>query len=161
MKVRIKNSDRELLKRAINVAAVGIQKGGGPFGAVIAKEGKLISEAYNEVVYSSDPTAHAEILAIRKACESLGTHDLSGFDLYASCEPCPMCLGAVYWSGISRVFYASLRSDAAKAGFGDELFYEELSKTPEQRRIAFCRIEDVDGSEVFSLWDKYEKKIPY
>jgi guanine deaminase len=161
MKVTIKNSDREFLKRAIDVAADGIKKGGGPFGAVIVKGGKIISEAYNKVVSSSDPTAHAEILAIRKASKSLCTHDLSGCDLYASCEPCPMCLGAVYWSGISRVFYASERRDAANAGFGDELFYEELSKSHEERKIVFCRIGDIDGDEVFKLWNRYEKKIPY
>lgn len=161
MKIRVKNADREFLKRAVDIAAEGIQKGGGPFGAVITMEGKIISEAYNEVVYSSDPTAHAEILAIRKACDTLRSHDLSGCDLYASCEPCPMCLGAIYWSGISRVFYASERGDAADAGFGDELFYEELSKSPEKRKIAFCRIEDIDGSRVFKLWEMYEKKIRY
>jgi len=161
MNVRIKNTDRVFLNRAVDIAAEGIKKGGGPFGAVITREGKLISEAYNEVVYSSDPTAHAEILAIRKACDSLMSHDLSGCDLYASCEPCPMCLGAIYWSGISRVFYASERGDAADAGFGDELFYEELSKSPDKRKIAFCRIEDIDGSRVFKLWENYEKKIRY
>jgi guanine deaminase len=161
MKVRIKNIDRVLLKRAVDIAAGGIQSGGGPFGAVITKGGKIISEAYNEVVFSLDPTAHAEILAIRKACDSLRSHDLSGCDLYASCEPCPMCLGAIYWSGISRVFYASVRGDAAEAGFGDELFYDELSKSPEKRKIAFCRIEDIDGSRVFKLWDSYEKKVRY
>lgn len=161
METRIKESDRKILKRAIEVALEGIEKGGGPFGAVIAKNGEIISESNNEVVSGTDPTAHAEILAIRKACTLLGTHDLTGYDLYASCEPCPMCLGAIYWSGISRVFYASGRRDAAKAGFGDELFYEELAKSPEQRRIVFRRINDVDGSEVFKLWDRYEKKILY
>jgi guanine deaminase len=161
MKEGIKKSDRLIIKRAIAIALDGIKKGGGPFGAIIAKDGKIISEAYNEVVYSSDPTAHAEILAIRKACDSLGTHNLSGYDLYTSCEPCPMCLGAVYWSGICRVFYASLAGDAAKAGFGDEFFYEELAKPPDQRRIVFCRIDDTDSGEVFKLWDRYDKKIPY
>jgi guanine deaminase len=161
MKVRIKKIDRELLKRAVDIAEEGIQKGGGPFGALITLKGKIISEAHNEVVYCSDPTAHAEILAIRKACDSLRSHDLTGCDLYASCEPCPMCLGAIYWSGISRVFYASEREDAADAGFGDKLFYDELSKSPENRNIVFCRIGDIDGSRVFKLWERYEKKIRY
>jgi guanine deaminase len=161
MKVRIKNTDRKFLERAVDIAEEGILKGGGPFGAVITSGGKIISEAYNEVVYSSDPTAHAEILAIRKACDLLKSHDLSGCDIYTSCEPCPMCLGAIYWSGISRVFYASARSDAADAGFGDELFYDELSKSPEKRKIAFNRIADIDGSLVFKLWENYEKKIGY
>jgi tRNA(Arg) A34 adenosine deaminase TadA len=161
MKIRVKKTDREFLKRAVDIAANGIPKGGGPFGAVVTRKGVIISEAYNEVVYSSDPTAHAEILAIRRACELLGTHDLSGCDLYASCEPCPMCLGAVYWSGISKVFYGSERGDAADAGFGDEIFYEELSKPPDERKIVFCRIGDVDCGKVFKLWDRYEKKIRY
>jgi tRNA(Arg) A34 adenosine deaminase TadA len=161
MKLKIRKADREFLKRAVKAASEGIKKGGGPFGAIIVKNGKVISEAYNEVVFSSDPTAHAEVLAIRKACEAIGSHDLAGSDLYASCEPCPMCLGAIYWSGISRVFYASGRQDAAKAGFGDALFYDELAKSPEERKIAFCRIEDIDGTEVFKLWGKYENRIPY
>jgi tRNA(Arg) A34 adenosine deaminase TadA len=161
MKVRIESSDREFLKRAVVVASEGIEKGGGPFGAVIVRGGEIIAEAYNKVVYNSDPTAHAEILAIRNACELLGTHDLSGCDIYASCEPCPMCLGAVYWSGISRVFYASARVDAAEAGFSDELYYDEMSKSPDERKIVFCRIDDIDANEVFKLWDRYEKKIRY
>jgi tRNA(Arg) A34 adenosine deaminase TadA len=155
------NNDKKLLVRALDIAMEGIQKGGGPFGAVITRKGEIIAGAYNEVVNTNDPTAHAEIVAIRKACRSTGTRDLSDCTLYASCEPCPMCLGAIYWSGIKKVFYASDRKDAAMAGFGDDLFYEEIKKSPDKRKISFCQIPEVNGSEVFEMWDRYEKKILY
>jgi guanine deaminase len=155
------NDDKDLLMRAVAIAIGGIGKGGGPFGALVTKNGEIIAEAYNKVVFSGDPTAHAEILAIRKASEVTGSHDLSDCTIYASCEPCPMCLGAIYWAGIKRVFFASGRSDAAKAGFGDELFYEEIMKSPDKRKISFIRIGEVDGSEVFKIWDLFENKISY
>jgi guanine deaminase len=160
-KILSKKNDKELLIRALEIAIAGITKGGGPFGAVITKDGGIISEAYNEVVFTSDPTAHAEILAIRKASESLGSHDLSDCTLFASCEPCPMCLGAIYWSGIKKVFYASDRKDAAAAGFGDDIFYKDLKKAPEKRMISFRQISEIDGREVFKIWEEYEKKISY
>jgi tRNA(Arg) A34 adenosine deaminase TadA len=154
-------NDKKLLIRALDVAMAGIQKGGGPFGAVITRNGEIIAEGFNEVVTTKDPTAHAEIVTIRKACKTAGSHDLSDCTLYASCEPCPMCLGAIYWSGIKRIFYASDRKDAARAGFGDDFFYEEILKTPDQRKISFCQLPEVNGSEVFKMWDRYENKIPY
>jgi tRNA(Arg) A34 adenosine deaminase TadA len=155
------NKDNELMIRALDVAMEGIQKGGGPFGAVITRNEEIIAEAYNKVVSANDPTAHAEILAIRKACELTGSHDISDCTLYASCEPCPMCMGAIYWSGIKRVVYASDRKDATRAGFGDDLSYEEIIKNPDQRKISFCKIQEVDGSEVFKMWNRYENKILY
>jgi guanine deaminase len=161
MKKGTDNSDSELLKRAVELAMKGIEKGGGPFGAVITFNGKIISEAYNEVVYTGDPTAHAEILAIRKASEAIGSHILDNCTLYASCEPCPMCLGAIYWSGIHEVIYAADRIDAEKAGFGDKLFYEEIQKDPQNRTIRFKRIKGVSGKEPFVKWDNYEGKVRY
>jgi guanine deaminase len=155
------NKERELLTRTLYIAMEGIQKGGGPFGAVITKDGEIIAEAYNEVVYTNDPTAHAEILAIRKACETVGSYDLGNCTLFASCEPCPMCLGAIYWSGIKKVFYASDRKDAALAGFDDNFIYDELKKKPDEREISICRLPDVDGSEVFRMWESYDNKIFY
>lgn len=149
------------LQRAVDLAVEGVSKGGGPFGAVIVKDGKLVAEAFNEVVYTGDPTAHAEVLAIRKACEILGSHELGGCVLYTSCEPCPMCLGAVYWSGIDAVYYASDREDAEKAGFGDNHFYEELYLEPEKRSKKFIQVKDVDGSVVFDEWNRFENKVPY
>jgi guanine deaminase len=153
--------NKDFLVRAIQLAQDGIKKGGGPFGAVIVRNGEIISEAINRVVYSNDPTAHAEILAIRQASKTLGTHSLGDCILYTSCEPCPMCLGAIYWSGIKTVFFAADRQDAAAAGFSDEYIYNEISLSPEKRHIEFNRISDVEGIEVFQTWNRFENKIPY
>ena len=160
-KVDNNSTDKIFLLRAIDLAHEGIYKGGGPFGAVITKDGKKISESYNKVVLNNDPTAHAEILVIREAASVLGTHDLSGCALYASCEPCPMCLGAIYWSGIKTVFYASDRLDAGKAGFNDKLIYDEIRLDPSARKISFIQMKDSGGKEVFKTWDSLENKIPY
>lgn len=161
MSKKYSSADLLMVKRSIELAKEGIGKGGGPFGAVIAGNGDVISEAFNEVVISSDPSAHAEVLAIRRACEKLGTHNLGGMTLYASCEPCPMCLGAIYWAGISRVFYASGRHDASVAGFGDEEFYAEIGKSPDERKIPFIQVEEAEGKEVFAAWERNDKKIRY
>jgi guanine deaminase len=158
----VKNkNDKIFLLRAIDLALKGMHKGGGPFGAVITKDGKKISEAYNKVVLNHDPTAHAEILVIREAASALGTHDLSECTLYASCEPCPMCLGAIYWSGIKTVFYACDRLDAGKAGFNDKLIYDEIRLDPSDRSISFIHMNDSGGKEVFKTWDSLENKISY
>src|SRR5665647_486690 len=154
-------NDKLLLIRAIEIAGIGIKEGGGPFGAVISKDGKIISQAFNKVVLTNDPTAHAEILAIRQAAAVLKSHDLSECTLYSSCEPCPMCLGAIYWAGIKKVFYACDRQDAEEAGFSDKLIYEEIVLNPENRKIAFARMTDTGGEEVFKKWDELETKIPY
>jgi guanine deaminase len=159
--VRKMKDDRYLLRHAIKIAENGIDKGFGPFGAVIAKEGKIIAEANNNVVMSHDPTAHAEVLAIRKAASLLKTHDLSECVLYSSCEPCPMCLGAIYWSGIKKVVYASDRHDAEKSGFSDKLIYDEISIDPAKRKINFIRMPEAGGEQVFKKWDDFENKIPY
>jgi guanine deaminase len=153
--------NKDFLVRAIQLAKDGIKRGGGPFGAVVVRNGEIISEAINRVVYSKDPTAHAEILAIRQASKTLGTHSLGDCVLYTSCEPCPMCLGAIYWSGIKTVFFAADRQDAAAAGFSDKYIYDEISLSPEKRHIEFNRIADVDGIEVFRMWTRFENKIPY
>jgi tRNA(Arg) A34 adenosine deaminase TadA len=155
------NEDRLFLRRAIEIAGEGIAKGNGPFGAVITKNGKIISEAVNSVVISKDPTAHAEILAIRKASEILGTHELSDCVLYTSCEPCPMCLGAVYWAGIKKVVYSTIRDSAKKAGFNDSLIYDELMLDPSLRKISFICMHDAEGEEVFRKWERFEGKIRY
>lgn len=153
--------DKILLDKTIKIAKKGIKKGKGPFGALVAKDGKIISRANNKVVLSHDPTAHAEVLAIRKASALLKSHDLSDCVLYTSCEPCPMCLGAIYWAGIKKVVYASDRHNAEKAGFSDRLIYDEISVEPGKRKIEFVRISDAGGERVFEKWDSYEKKIPY
>lgn len=154
-------NDNFFLKRAIEIAGKGIGKGGGPFGAVVVGNGKIISETFNKVVLSHDPTAHAEILAIRMAAEILQTHDLNDCTIYTSCEPCPMCLGAIYWSGIRKVVYAYDRTDAASAGFSDNMIYQEIALDPSERKIKFLRINDMGGKEVFRQWNQMENKIPY
>jgi guanine deaminase len=153
--------NNDFLARAVKLAEDGIEKGGGPFGAIIVNKGEIISEAVNRVVHSNDPTAHAEILAIRQASKILKTYNLSACTLFASCEPCPMCLGAIYWSGIKTVFYAADRKDAAAAGFNDKYIYDEISNPAEKRHLTFTQLKEVDGSEVFRIWNRFEKKIPY
>lgn len=155
------NSDNKFLHRAVELAKESISNSGGPFGAVITLNDKIISEAYNKVVISSDPTAHAEVLAIRYAASVLKTHNLDKCILYTSCEPCPMCLGAIYWAGIKKVFYSCDRNDAEKAGFSDSFIYEEISLDPENRKISFIRIDDAGGREVFKCWDELTDKTPY
>jgi guanine deaminase len=154
-------NDRIFLSKAIEIASNGIKNGGGPFGAVIVKDGKIISEAYNRVVLNSDPTAHAEILAIRNASSYLKSHELNECTIYSSCEPCPMCLGAIYWSGIKKVVYACDRYDAELAGFSDKLIYNEIMLEPSKRMISFIRLTDSGGKEVFRQWDELDSKIAY
>lgn len=154
-------NEKIFLLRAVEIAGSGIENGGGPFGAVITRGGKIISEAFNMVVLSNDPTAHAEILAIRQAAKVLRSHDLDKCTLYTSCEPCPMCLGAIYWAGIKKVVYACDRVDAEEAGFSDKLIYEEIMLDPSDRKIEFLRITDAGGKDVFRKWDELEDKISY
>jgi tRNA(Arg) A34 adenosine deaminase TadA len=154
-------NDRMFLRKAVETALEGILMGGGPFGAVITKDNKIIASSFNRVVLNSDPTAHAEVLAIREASSMLKTHDLKECTLYTSCEPCPMCLGAIYWAGILKVVYALDRNDAKNAGFNDKLIYDELMAEPGNRKISFIRLKDPDGEKIFSRWDNLENKIPY
>jgi guanine deaminase len=161
--VKVKNmkDDRFLLLRALEIAIDGIKKGGGPFGAVVTRNGEIVAEEYNKVVMTNDPTAHAEIMAIRKASKKIGSYDLSDCKLYVSCEPCPMCLGAIYWAGIKSVIYAADRKDAAKAGFNDDFFYNEITLVSGEKKVLLSRLPDVDGKEVFRRWGNYDNKIPY
>jgi tRNA(Arg) A34 adenosine deaminase TadA len=154
-------NDSLFLRRAVEIAEKGILNGGGPFGAVIVKDDKIIAEANNRVVLNSDPTAHAEILAIRQAASVLQSHELDDCTLYSSCEPCPMCLGAIYWSGIKKVVYGCDRTDAESSGFSDKLIYKEIMLDPSKRKISFIRLTDAGGKEVFRKWDEFENKIPY
>jgi guanine deaminase len=149
------------MSEAIRLSIENVTQGGGPFGAVITRKGKILSEAFNRVVLSNDPTAHAEILAIRDAASGLKSHDLNECVLYTTCEPCPMCLGAIYWAGIQRVVYASDRKDAENAGFSDNLIYEEITLSPADRKISFAKITEEGAREIFRVWDKLENKIPY
>ena len=149
----------ELMLRAIELAERNASSvTGGPFGAVVVKDGKVIAEASNTVTVDNDPTAHAEVNAIRKACAALGTFDLSGCELYTSCEPCPMCLAACYWAHIDKVYYAADREDAAAAGFDDSDIYREVALPVDRRRIPFVHIMEKEGLRPFMLWNSNDKK---
>jgi guanine deaminase len=157
----ISSGDRTYLEMAIAQASENIYAGGGPFGAVIVRDGEVLAMAANRVVAEADPTAHAEVLAIRLAARKLSTHDLSGCTLYTSCEPCPMCLGAIYWAGIERVVYAATRHDAAAAGFSDEHIYNEIALEIENRSIEFLNAGEEMGKEIFREWIGFPGKTPY
>lgn len=149
------------MKRAIALAMENIRAGGGPFAAVIVKEGRIIAEGANRVTSTNDPTAHAEVVAIREACRILGDFQLSGCDLYTTCEPCPMCLGAIYWARPTRIFYAATAADAAAAGFDDAFIYDELKIPPADRRIPTTQLLRADSLIIFSSWKQQENKKPY
>jgi tRNA(Arg) A34 adenosine deaminase TadA len=152
----------DFMRRAIALALENVRSGsGGPFGAVIAKDGRVIAEGANRVTVSNDPTAHAEIVAIREACRVLKNFELAGCDLYTSCEPCPMCLGAIYWARPARVFYAGVAADAAAAGFDDAMIYAELKRPPESRRIPMIPLLREEALAVFSAWKNAGDKISY
>lgn len=152
----------QLMRRAILLSLEKMKENqGGPFGAVIAKGGEIVAEGWNRVLSSKDPTAHAEVMAIREASERLGTFDLSGMDIYASCEPCPMCMAAIYWARLDRVYYANTRSDAGAIGFDDEHLYHELAMPIRSRSLPMKRILQDEAIRVFGDWEKKEDKTPY
>lgn len=150
------------LHRAVLLALENVkQNGGGPFGAVIVKDKKIIAEGTNLVTSASDPTAHAEIVAIRQACQKLGHFKLDGCVIYTSCEPCPMCLSAIYWSRIEKIFYAGNSQDAAQAGFDDEWIYRELALPSDKRKLPMEKIQLAEAGQPFEEWKRSVKKIPY
>ncbi len=152
---------KQFMSEAIRLATEQVQKGGGPFGAVIVKDGKIIAKGANKVTLAHDPTAHAEVVAIREACEKLGTHNLEGCDIYCSCEPCPMCLGAIYWARIGKVFFAATKADAREAGFDDQMIYEELCKSHEERVLFTEQMMRDDALEAFRKWKDNPDRIEY
>lgn len=151
----------ELMQRAIELSINSVRNGGGPFGAVIAREGEIIAEGNNGVTIYNDPTAHAEVTAIRKACEKLGTFDLTGCEIYTSCEPCPMCLGAIYWAHLDKIYYANDRKDAADIGFDDDFIYQEIEVKPQYRKKPSEILMREEGLEAFRIWNKKTDKIEY
>ncbi len=157
----MENPQEKFMKRAIRLSIENIEKGGGPFGAVIVKNGEIIAESANSVAIDNDPTAHAEINAIRIAAKKLQTFDLSGCEIYSSCEPCPMCLGAIYWAKIDKLYYGNTKSDADKIGFSDNFIYEEFEKNITQRNLKTEQILKNEAIEAFKKWEKYEDKIEY
>lgn len=149
------------MQKAIELSIENVMKGGGPFGALIVKDGKIISRGTNKVVSSNDPTAHAEIVAIRNAARKLRTFDLTGCSIYTSCEPCPMCLSAIYWANISVVYYSNSKRNASKAGFRDSFIYKELSLNPASRKLPMFKIKNPQALVAFKLWDEKKDKIKY
>jgi guanine deaminase len=153
---------KKFMQRAVELARNGMANNeGGPFGCVIVKDGAIIAEGNNRVTSDNDPTAHAEIVAIRRACQALENFQLTGCDIYTSCEPCPMCLGAIYWARPEKVYYAGTRKDAEKAGFDDDFIYEELDIPPEERSIKMIPMEQHLAAEVFDAWLAKEDKVDY
>lgn len=156
------DQDREFMMRAIELARSGMAANtGGPFGAVVVRNGEVIGEGNNRVTSSNDPTAHAEIIALRQACEALQNFQLDGCTVYTSCEPCPMCLGAIYWARPERVLYACTREDAAAIGFDDKFIYDELGKPNDSRKMAMLSFLRNEALEVFRAWSEKPDKLDY
>ena len=151
----------EFMKKAIELSIESVNKGGGPFGCVIVKNEKIISEGSNKVTSSNDPTAHGEIVAIREACKKINNFSLSGYELYSTCEPCPMCLSAIYWARISKIYFANSREDAQKIDFDDSLIYSELQKNINGRKIPMIQMMRNEALRAFELWDKKIDKVKY
>jgi len=153
--------NNKFMLRAITLSIESVKTGGGPFGSVLVKNDKIISEGFNKVTTTNDPTAHGEIVAIREACKKLNNFNLNGSELYSSCEPCPMCLSAIYWSHIDKVYYANTRDDAHKIDFLDPIIYKELQKTNEEKKIQMVQMMRKEGLKAFEIWDKKVDKIKY
>ena len=151
----------ELMRRAIVLSENSVKKGGGPFGAVIAKNGVIVAEASNSVTIDNDPTAHAEVNAIRMATRALKTFNLEGCEIYTSCEPCPMCLGAIYWAHLDKIYYANDRKDAAKIGFDDDFIYEEIDRKIEERNKPMIALMRDEALGAFRMWEENTGKTEY
>lgn len=150
------------LARAVELAREGVSAGdGGPFGALVVLDGQVIGEGWNRVVRTNDPTAHAEVVAMRAACQRLGTFQLTGATVYASCEPCPMCLGAIYWARPAAVYFAATRQDAEAVGFSDALIYDELGLHPPDRSLPCAQLDVPGALEVFQFWKDTPGRIDY
>lgn len=153
--------DKKYMQRAIELAEESVKRGGGPFGAVIVRNGELVAEGSNCVTIDNDPTAHAEVSAIRNACKSLNTFDLSGCEVYTSCEPCPMCLSAIYWARAERIYYGCSKEDAKEIGFDDSFIYEQIELKPEERSIPSQQVLHSEALSAFRMWDDKEDKTRY
>jgi len=150
------------MARAIQLSVENVNSGrGGPFAAVIVQNGKIVAEGVNSVTSSNDPTAHAEVMAIRQACQHLGTFMLKGCEIYTSCEPCPMCLGAIYWAHLGRIYFANVAADASKIGFDDSFIYREFAKSIGERSIPMMQIMRGEALAAFKAWEEKPNKVPY
>ena len=158
----MQKENEKFMKMAIALSEQNVTRSlGGPFGAVIVKDGKLIAKSANKVTSSNDPTAHAEVSAIRKACKKLKTFDLSGCVIYTSCEPCPMCLGAIYWSRIELIYYANTKKDAADIGFDDQFIYDEINLDMDKRKLPIVQLLQHEARQAFTQWTNSNMKIGY
>jgi len=153
--------DKQFMREAIRLASESVRNGGGPFGAVILKDGEIVAGCNNRVTINNDPTAHAEVTTIREACQRLNTYDLSGCRIYTSCEPCPMCLGAIYWARLDRIYYGNTRKDARDIEFADDFIYEELDKPLDQRTVPIIPLLREEAAESFRLWQEKSDKTTY
>lgn len=152
----------KFMQQAINLAQEKMNDyEGGPFGALVVQNGKIIGRGWNRVTSTNDPTAHAEVTAIRDACNTLDDFSLEGCELYVNCEPCPMCLAAAYWAGIKTIYYAATRKDAAAIGFADDHIYDEFAKPVSDRAIPLVQLMRDENQPVFAAWEALEDKIPY
>lgn len=154
-------NNEKFMRLAIEKSLESVDNGGGPFGAVVVKDGEVVAVASNSVTLDNDPTAHAEGNAIRMACKKLGTFDLSGCEIYASCEPCPMCLASIYWARIGKLYYANTKVDANKIGFSDSFIYEEFAKPESERSIKVVKMLRNEAIKAFENWEKKEDKVDY
>ena len=154
-------TNKELMLRAIALSEESVKRGGGPFGAVIARNGEIVAEASNCVTIDCDPTAHAEVSVIRKAAKALGTFDLSGCEIFTSCEPCPMCFGAIYWAHLDKIYYANDRKDAADIGFDDDFIYQEIALEPEKRKKPSEILLRTEALKAFDMWRQKTDKTEY
>ena len=159
--MKITEQDREFMREAIRLASESVRNGGGPFGAVVVKDGEIIAGSSNSVTIDLDPTAHAEVNTIRKACRKLGTFDLSGCTIYTSCEPCPMCLGAIYWAHIDRIYYGNTRKDARAIDFADDFIYDEMDKPLDERTVSIVPLLRDEALQSFRLWSEKTDKTEY
>ncbi|RYM36102.1 nucleoside deaminase [Brumimicrobium glaciale] len=157
----MKEIQKEYMRRAIELSTISVANGGGPFGAVIVKDGKIIAESSNSVTIDNDPTAHAEVNTIRKACKALNSFELVGCEIYSSCEPCPMCLGAIYWSRLDELYFANTKKDAADIGFDDSFIYDELNVSVENRRVKTSQFMREEAIVAFQNWEKKMDKTEY
>ena len=153
--------NKKFMRKAIALSVENIKKGGGPFGAVIVKDGKIVATGVNRVTANIDPTAHAEVNVIRKAAKLLGTFDLAGCDIYTSCEPCPMCLGAVYWAHLDKMYYGNSKTDAKNIGFDDSFIYDEIDLKPEHRRVVTTQLLPEEAIVAFKTWALSVDKVEY
>ncbi|MDR1738070.1 MAG: nucleoside deaminase [Candidatus Symbiothrix sp.] len=153
--------DEKMMRKAISLSRISIKKGGGPFGAIIVKDGRIVASGHNMVTLKNDPTAHAEVSVIRRAAKKLNTFDLSGCTIYSSCEPCPMCLSAIYWAHIDKIYYANTKADAKDIGFDDSFIYDQLALPVEKRSIPVVQLLRNEAISAFEIWQQKPDKTKY